>query len=494
MSLAILVDRFEAATRNQVPARNSWVDRVKRRLARWCDLGRGKTWVVAVSGGGDSVGLLRILHQLADPVACQLSVAHLDHGARGAAARDDAQFVAELAASLDLPFDLGTWKPTRSSHFESDARAARYGWLTQVARHRGASFIAVGHTSDDQAETILHRIIRGTGLRGLRGMPTTRVLTAGPKIVLARPLLTVSRREVRDFLAAIGQPFREDESNASLSRTRARIRHDLLPKLAAEYNSSVANALVQLGSLASSCERAHEDDLNALEQSVVVARAPDRYVLKHSALRSVPAFLRAEVLRRLWRSAGWPEAGMSARRWRWLAALVASDNPARADVGAGVEISTDLSTVVLRRALAPAAAARPAATCEPIALATPGVTDVPWAGGSIDAQIDSGPASPGDEAIDLDSVSPPLFVRAPEPGDRFDPLGMGGHRTPLADFFRGRHVPREQRNRTPLVCDQQGIIWVVGHRIADRVKINEKTGRALRLSWRENGAGGEIVP
>ena len=151
--------------------REPWIDRVERRLARWCEQGLGKAWVVAVSGGGDSVGLLRVLHQLAGPLGLRLSVAHLDHGVRGEAARADAAFVAALAGSLGLPFVLGTWQPTRSGHFESDARRARYDWLTEVAHARGASVIAVGHTRDDQAETILHRIIRGTGPRGLAGMP-----------------------------------------------------------------------------------------------------------------------------------------------------------------------------------------------------------------------------------------------------------------------------------------------------------------------------------
>ena len=150
--------------------------------------------------------------------------------------RADAAFVAELANSLGLPLDLGQWRPARAGHFESDARRARYAWLTQVARARGAAVVAVGHTRDDQAETILHRILRGTGPRGLSGIPARRILATDPELTLVRPLLGVSRRGVREFLTAIGQPFREDETNADLTRTRSRIRYDLLPKLAADYN------------------------------------------------------------------------------------------------------------------------------------------------------------------------------------------------------------------------------------------------------------------
>ena len=202
---------------------------------------RGGGVVVAVSGGGDSVGLLRLLNELRDACFLRLSVAHLDHGTRGDAGRADAAFVAELAGSLGLMFDPGHWSPSREGHFEADARAARYAWLVEVAKRRDAAFVAVGHTRDDQAETILHRILRGTGPKGLSGMPRKRAL--GDGVSLIRPLLDVSRDEVaRFYLAAIGQPFREDATNADLGRTRSRIRHDLLPKLAAEYNPKVAEA------------------------------------------------------------------------------------------------------------------------------------------------------------------------------------------------------------------------------------------------------------
>src|SRR5947209_20402966 len=114
----------------------SWLERVERRLARWRDGGHGTAWVVAVSGGSDSVGLIRALHALAPGLGLRLSLAHLDHGARGEAARADAAFVADLADALGLPFDLGHWRPGRPGHFEADARRARYAWLAEVARDR----------------------------------------------------------------------------------------------------------------------------------------------------------------------------------------------------------------------------------------------------------------------------------------------------------------------------------------------------------------------
>ena len=241
---------------------------------------------------------------------------------------------------------------------------------------------------------------------------------------------------------------------------------------------------MRLGSLASSFEQAIEADLRELEQSAVITRAPDCVVLKHGFLRSIPAFQRAEVLRRVWRRAGWPEASMSARRWRRLAALVQNDEIPRVEVGARVEVSTERSFLVLRRRPGPASSSAAADALEPIPLAVPGLTAVPWAGGAIDARLDPGPETARGETIDLERVSLPLFVRTAAAGDRFEPLGMGGQSMPLADFFRGRHVRRADRTPRPLVCDQNGIIWVVGHRISDRVKMGEKTRRSW-AEWRD---------
>jgi tRNA(Ile)-lysidine synthase len=465
-----------------MPVRQPWVGRVERRLRRWIKQGLGKTWMVAVSGGGDSVGLLWVLHQLAEPLGVSLAVAHLDHGVRGEEARADAAFVEALAGSLGVPFVAGAWRPTRSGHFESDARRARYDWLIEAARTRGASVIAVGHTSDDQAETILHRIIRGTGLSGLAGIPARRELASNPPLTLVRPLLSISRQEVRELLASLDQPYREDASNADLSRTRARIRHDLLPKLADEYNPQVARALVRLGALASSAHAALAD-LCDIEESAVITRTADCVVLKHGYLQSIPFYQRTEVLRRVWRNAAWPERGMSAARWRRLARLVGRSKIPKLDVGACVEVSTEKSFIVLRRREPLPELQAVTDEFEPKLLAIPGLTSVPWGAGAIDARIELRPDNPPDETVDLDQIAPPVLVRSPSAGDRFEPLGMGGQSMALGDFLRGRHVNRADRRRVPLVCDQNGIIWVVGHRIADRVKIRRSTRRKLGLAW-----------
>jgi tRNA(Ile)-lysidine synthase len=413
------------------------------------------------------------LHGLALEVGLELTVAHLDHGARGAAAQADAQFVADLAAQLGLPMVLGHWEPARTGGFEANARRARYAWLADVARQRNASVIATGHTHDDQAETILHRILRGTGMRGLAGIPVRRMLS--DSVILARPFIDVTRLEIRDYLVALGQPFCHDATNADLSRTRTRIRHKLLPRLAEEYNPRVADALVRLGQLASGAERALEPLLGKLEQAVVVELQPNRVNLDRQAFAALSAHMRAALVRRVWNRLGWPEAKMAGRRWIRIARL-ARCTEGRVSVGHGVEVIISTNEFRLDRN-----GVRNDCRVVNGAVALPLPGSACWGTGRAWATMEA--TQPRDETIDLSQVAPPLCVRAPEPGDRFSPLGMAQGSMSLSAFLRNRHVPGPERSRVPLVCDQEGIVWVVGHRIAERVRLTEKTRETLGLRW-----------
>jgi tRNA(Ile)-lysidine synthase len=486
-----------------------WRSHVERILRRY----DGRTVVVAVSSGSDSVGLVRLLHEF----SLDLSIAHLNHGTRGDVAKADAEFVANLAETLGLPFDLGQWQPTRAGHFESDARKARYDWLIDVAKRRNATLIAVGHTRDDQAETILHRILRGTGPRGLAGIPRRRKLADG--VTLIRPLRDVSRAEIRRYLDEIGQTFRDDASNAVLDRTRNRIRHDLLPKLEQEYNPAIRDALIRLGRISGDFH-VWNTQLDLQLKAATVSISDAAVELLNEPLRALPLSVRAEVIRRAWKSAGWPEREMDAERWLRLAAAV-EGGPARFSIGGGIDVW--MSQDVLRMALSTSDQDR---SSSPLFLAIPG--GVTWGSIQISASFEAdssvGITSSGlarvplvvpdqcssasvqrhrssttsgiradgrsrGEAIDFDRLqplltsegSPYLLVRTLQDGDRFDPLGMGGHTQPLNDFFRGRNVSHNDRKVVPIVCDKEGIVWVVDFRIAERVKRTESTRRVLYL-------------
>ena len=461
--------------RADAPDRPPWLARLRAAMAPWA----GSGVVVAVSGGGDSVGLLRGLVVLGPELSLRLSVACFDHGTRAGASAAEAAFVAELAASLDLPCDLGQWpSPRRASHFEADARRARYAWLLDLARQRGATVVAVGHTSDDQAETILHRIVRGTGLAGLAGMAPHRSL--GPGVTLVRPLLDVSRVQLRASLVALGQSWRDDASNLDRARTRARMRHDLLPKLAADYNPGVAAALIRLGRLAG--EAARQADRRARRQldRATLDQDPTRITLDRAALRRVRPDDRISLIRLAWRRLGWPEGAMSLARWERLGTQAGGSAAGRFAVGGGVEAVATPDRWTLRHGgelvVSPPEEPRP--------LAIPG--SVAWRGGQVVAILDL--ATPTAERIDRDQTTGPLVVRSARRGDRFAPLGLHGRSQPLADFFRGRGVLRADRLAVPIVADTEGIIWVAGHRIAHRVRRTAATTRTLGLGY-QRGPG-----
>jgi tRNA(Ile)-lysidine synthase len=415
--------------------------------------------VVGVSGGADSTALLRLL----PPSRSRLIVAHLHHGVRGPEADADAAFVAGLAASLGRPFETDRWEPVRPGHFEADARQARYAFLADVAHRHEARHVAVAHTLDDQAETVLHRILRGTGPRGLAGMPVSRRLAEG--LTLIRPLLAarVGRRDVIAYLDRIGQSYRTDATNADAqASTRAWIRHVVLPSTGFPH---AAESLVRLADLVRLQNEALAPVLDAAEASVV----GDDGRLDRRALVGLPPSIAVELVRRIWCRQGWPERSMTADRWHRLAELVRDGRAGSHPVASGIVLTQTATHSRLDRP------ARVPVPDPPQMLPIPGQAN--WSSTRIVASL----SPPGAERIDLDRIEPPLSVRGPEPGDRFAPLGLDGHSQPLADFLRGRHVAASDRPRVPLVCDQTGIVWVVGHRIADRVQMTAQTTQVLHL-------------
>jgi tRNA(Ile)-lysidine synthase len=292
---------------------------------------RDVTVVVAVSGGADSVALLCGLHELRGPTgAGRLVVAHFNHRLR-AAAEDDAQFVRQLAQRLDVDCDIGVAVELVSSSggdgLEAQARAARYGFLLQTAQRYGARFIATAHTSDDQAETILHRIIRGTGLAGLAGIPRIRPLSEA--VTLIRPLLSVSRDDVAAYLSARRQSYCLDESNEDPSFTRNRIRHALLPQLAAQYNPNVREALLRLGHLAGEAQRVIEKIAGDLATHTVKSGSR-QLEIDCLQLLDQPRHLVRELLIFVWKQQNWPQQQMGLQEWDSLATMVFSPLPDKA--------------------------------------------------------------------------------------------------------------------------------------------------------------------
>jgi len=314
--------------------------------------------LVAVSGGADSVALLRAMHALKTGGEGRLLAAHLNHGLRGPEADADQAFVADLCAKLAIPChtgraDVERLAAERGDGLEEAAREARYRFLTRAAAEAGARYLVTAHTADDRAETILHRILRGTGIAGLAGIARTRFIPEAG-LTLIRPLLGTRRAELLAYLDELGQPFRRDPSNRDPRFTRNRIRHDLLPMLAEGFNPGVVEALLRLGTLASEVQGFVDRLVDELAARSVISRARGRVEIDTTPLAAEPRYLVRELLMAAWREQGWPMQSMGFAEWDELAgiaALCAADSGARRPgrmFPGGVSAEVDSGRLLLR--------------------------------------------------------------------------------------------------------------------------------------------------
>jgi len=281
--------------------------------------------LVAVSGGPDSVALLRALVRLSPAAGKTLTVAHFNHGWRGDASDADERFVVELAESLGLACHVD--RPTASARpapdgLEAAARDARYKFLMATAERLGIRYVATGHTADDQAETILHHVLRGTSISGLSGMAGFRLLS--PAVTLVRPLLEVSRAEVLAYLDSLGQVWREDATNADRTLMRNRIRHELLPLLARDYAPGIVDSLLRLGQVAGQVQAMIGPLAAELLDRATQSGNEREMVLDCDALREKPLHLVREVLVEAWRRQKWRRQAMGLREWQQLAEVTMS--------------------------------------------------------------------------------------------------------------------------------------------------------------------------
>lgn len=283
--------------------------------------------VVALSGGADSVALLRGLLEIKSQAkgAGQLSVAHFNHRLRGEASDHDEAWVQSLCAELKLPLEVGAAEvggiAGEGGSIEAAARQQRYRFLLSTAERLGARFVATAHHLDDQAETILHHIVRGTGLTGLAGMPEVRSLSRC--VALVRPLLGVRRGEIVDYLKSIEQSFVCDETNIDTSFTRNRLRQVLVPLLRSEFNENVDEALIQLAFQAGEAQQLIESLASKrFAESVQIDRNMQSIVIQAAPLADEPAIVCRELCKLAWKEIGWPMQAMGFAEWQQLHALL----------------------------------------------------------------------------------------------------------------------------------------------------------------------------
>ncbi len=277
--------------------------------------------LVGVSGGADSVALLRALRDLQDEMQFETVVAHFDHQTRDGQSRKEAQWVESLSKQLQLDCYLGS-APAIENHSEEALRELRLRFLIETADRLQAALICLAHHADDQIETILHHLVRGSGLQGMLGIPANR--TVAPGIVLLHPMLTIRKSEILDYLDSIGQEFCVDVSNHDLRYTRNRIRHQLIPMLN-ELNSQTGTHLLQLRQQVAETYDYLRFNAELLLKDCLISAENDLVRLNAKILKISSELMRRELFRLVWTNQQWPRKKMTCSHWVKLAQFVIND-------------------------------------------------------------------------------------------------------------------------------------------------------------------------
>ncbi|MGB9878268.1 MAG: tRNA lysidine(34) synthetase TilS [bacterium] len=434
-------------------------------------LSEGEDVVVAVSGGPDSICLLHLLLRIAPEMKLRLSVAHLNHMLREEAIFEE-EFVRELARKYSLAFYSERINVPqlikKGETLEEGARRIRYDFFRRASEKLSSKKVALGHTADDLVETVLLNLIRGAGLRGLRGIPPLR---KEESIVFIRPLINIWRREIEEYLKEQNIPYVIDRSNLSLQFTRNKIRHQVIPLLE-ELNPRVKEAIHRLASIARETLSFIEEEARARVEEIIERKTGSSLYLNFPKLASLHPALQKEIVRQALEE--------------FKLELGKEDVERILEIGrSGVATTLAGGMGVRKRGEFLLFSKRERFVSYEIPLRVPGSTDIPQAGMRIDAEIIEGRflvKDPGcrEVTLDMDCLKGGLVARNWRKGDRFVPLGMSGEKK-LQDIFIDKKVPREERGRIPIVCDEEGIVWIVGVGIGERVKVKEETRRVLHL-------------
>lgn len=452
----------------------------------------GAVILAAVSGGPDSLALVHALAQLRDALSIRLYAAHLDHDLRPAESAADAEFVREAMHDLRVPLfservDVGTYRKERRLSVEDAARQVRYRFLARVAGQIEADAVAVGHNLDDQAETVLMHILRGSGLAGLRAMTSVyRRSVDGVPLTVFRPLLRIPKADTVAYCAENGLSPRFDESNLSEDMTRNRIRLSLMPRLK-DYNPAIADSL---GRLAESVS--HDLDFIALAvdkaAADVITLDATGVMLDRSAFTDLHPAIQRHLLRRAVETVAGDASDLEFAHIEEMVRLMAGPAGKRTRLPGMVTLEVDHNRAYLSAGEGQAGVL-PEFERSRVGFRVPG--DVIAGAWTVSARMVSGAeisSSPVDrlglrlvERFDADALGSELYVRTRQQGDAFRPLGMDSEKS-LAGFMKDAHVPGRWRDRLPLVVNASDeVAWVVGWRIADWAKITDDTRRVVEI-------------
>lgn len=460
------------------------IDKIKKRIEEEQLIKAGDRVVVAISGGPDSVCLLHALHCIREELNIQLYGAHLNHNFRGIEALKDAQYVTQLCEGLDImsfvkSIDVPQFAKNNGRTLEEAGRILRYQFFDEVAEKVGATKVAVAHNQNDQAETVLMRLLRGTGLQGLTAIHHKR-----GKII--RPTLDLTRKEIEDYCEEHQLEPRIDETNLEPIYHRNKIRLELIPMLEKEYNPNLVETLARMAEILKTdhdfIEQQAKDiyKILAREEEAGSITLPINGVINlHMALLVRVLRLAAETL------VGKGEVLEYRHIQNLYNLLINSDSGHKIQLPMGITAKKNYHKLTLT--------INEEKEMFPFFYELNNLEEVfiPEVKGHFSFELRDAsdlselPREHNCKAFDWDKVSHGLIIRNRREGDRFSPLGLKGSKK-LKDFLIDQKVERIERDQIPLICNGDEIMWVVGYRISDQYKVTKKTKRILKIEFKKS--------
>ncbi len=432
--------------------------------------------LVAVSGGVDSVTLLDSLFMLGAKYGFQLGVAHLNHLLRGDEANKDEDFVVNLSKEYGLPFwgqriDVGEFAKAHSLSIEQAGHEVRYDFLKRAAQSFGANYIATAHTLDDQAETILLNLIRGSGIRGLQGIAERKNLGKG--LTLLRPFFCFKKSELLNYAKRRNLEWREDVTNNMLIYSRNKVRQVLIPLLEREFNPNIAEVLSRTADIAKSVQKLVNSAIRDLLDNYVDCISPDECKLDILKVKHYDSFIIGEMIQNII-SENFGISPISYRKVDSLCKLFTSESGKSIQIARNLTVFKDRDSLYFVRNY----------NRENQIVRGSKIGRFLWKNKLI--KFDEVPLSefipindPKVEFFDFDKIPETITIRSWNEGDRFTPLGI---KTPvkLSDFLINEKIPLHSKSNIPIVVGDGEIIWVCGLRISEQFKVTRRTRRVLK--------------
>lgn len=435
--------------------------------------------MVCVSGGKDSVVLLDALWYISGMIPMKIIIAHCNHNLRGEESEQDEQFVRFLGKKYSVPIyctsvNVSAYSKKYKQSIELAARTLRYKFFERIAKEQSIPYILTAHTKDDTVETMLFNLIRGTGIKGITGIPKKRELDQN--ITVYRPILPISRMEISEYADERQLEWREDSSNTNLSYTRNKIRHKLLPLLKEEFNPSVLDTLYRFVEFAKGAESLVLKNVETYLPHIITKKTNNSLTIHLESFKAVSMFLKGEILLRSIKSHF--EISLTLLHIEGILQLLDKETGSRHTINEHLHVFKERNELIItnhhRYKEAPQFIQKTGKynfgewtlTLEKVARQSAEFTNDPYV-----------------EYLDEDTLPALLILRHWEHGDRFAPIGMFGLEQNVSDYLTNTKIAHLDRESVVVLASTTRIFWVCGHRLSESCKVTDSTINVIKATF-----------